>query len=281
MAVGLVELGRLDLELLDPLLVEVAVGDDLLELAIQQLEHLAVFRAQRAGAGGAVALGAGLHDPLPLVLELLVLIEQPLPLGPRILGIAHPRRAQRLAVERHAGERRPEVAHPLAGGLDQGRRGQARQPVVDRAQMAADILELCQESLPRRVGFGLPLEGADLLSQHGQRRKTPRDRFEPRRRGRGLGGLALQPLDALRRRGHLMAGDAELRLERERRLPKLLQPFPAGAHVRHTALGLARGGGCSGLGGAGGGNAGTSAGLGGVDIGEIAQAGAEGVVACA
>ena len=98
-AVGLDPAPGLELQLLDSLLVEVAVGDHLFHLAIEHAEDLAVLGAERTGAGRAVALGAGRDDALPLLLELLILIQQTLPLGPRILRITHPGGPQVLAVE--------------------------------------------------------------------------------------------------------------------------------------------------------------------------------------
>src|SRR3954468_3261569 len=76
---SLVDFGQrrgLLLQLVDSLLVEVAIGADLIDLAVEQLQYLGILDTKGAGTGGANPFSPGFHNPLPLIFELLVLIEQ-------------------------------------------------------------------------------------------------------------------------------------------------------------------------------------------------------------
>ena len=115
-ALHLVQPGRLLLELFDTLLVEVSVGDYLIDLPLQQSQDLLVFAAQGPVAGGTVAQRTGLDQALPLVLELLVQVQQGLPFRLRILCVADPRGAGRLDVECQRRECRSGVIGPGTGG---------------------------------------------------------------------------------------------------------------------------------------------------------------------
>ncbi len=113
--VELVQVGRLVLQLVDALLVEVAVGDDLLHLPVEQAQHVLVLRAERPGAGGAVPLRPGFHQSLALVAQLLILIEQSLALGARVLRVPNPRRPGVLGLESRRRERQ-RAAHRSGAG---------------------------------------------------------------------------------------------------------------------------------------------------------------------
>ncbi len=278
-AIGLIEVPGLDQQLLDPLLVEVSVGDHLLHLPVEQLEHLRVLDAERAGAGGTVALGSRLHDALALVLELLVLVEQPLALGPGVLRVAHPGGAHRLAVERYGRDGGADVAHPLARGVELGARRHPRQALLDRGQVAADVVELREQAFPRRVRLGFPLEGRDLVAERGQRGQPQPHLFQLRARGRRFRHLAFEPLDPLGGGGPLVVGDAQLGLEGQRGLAEPLELLPPRPHFGQPALRRRRRGGGGALRRAGRCHALVGTGLGRLDLGQIDQPGAERVVA--
>ena len=198
--VHLVQFAGLDLELLDALLVEVAVGDHLLHLPVEQTEHLLVLRAKRTGAGGAIAFRARLDDTLALVLQLLVLVQQALALGPRVLRVPHPGGAHVLAFQHHAGERGADVAHARARGVEVLAAGQPRQTLLDRGEVAAHVLELGEQALPRRVRLGVALESGHFLPERRQRCEPLDDLLELLSGGTGLGDLPAKPLGPLGRR---------------------------------------------------------------------------------
>ena len=237
--VELVELGGLVLELIDPLLVEVAVAHHLLDLAIEQAEHVLVLRAERAGAGGAIPLGPGLEQALTLLPQVLVLVGESLPLGARVLGVAHPGRADVLRLQRDRGERGAEIVGPKPRALDNLIGGETRDVLVHRGQVIPHVRELRAHTLAPDVRLGEPLERLALGSESGQHLEPAAHLGQPLAGALGLGDLRLQPLDPLRRGAQLVIGHAELRLEREVGVAKLPQPLGARPGLGELPLQLA------------------------------------------
>src|SRR5262249_19132002 len=85
------QLRRLDLELLQALAIEVAVGYDLLHLPIEHTQHLGIFGAERARAGRTVTVRTSVHDSVTLLLQILELCQQSLALRAGVLRITNPR----------------------------------------------------------------------------------------------------------------------------------------------------------------------------------------------
>ena len=229
----LIDLGErlgLLLQLVDPLLVVVAVRAHFLDLPVEQLEHLGVLRTERPGTGRADPLGAGLDDPLPLLLQLLILVEQPLALGLGVLGIANPDRALLFGLERgsrQGGARRVDSLEDVVQELLRGHPGDA---LLGGGEMGPYFVQLGLVALAGGVGFGLTLQRLRLL------RAAP----EAARGGgvphRAFGGptplrlrFLLQPPGPLGDRGGLLFGQLELGLERHCRLAQLLEPLPTEA----------------------------------------------------
>ena len=240
LTVHLVQFAGLDLELLDALLVEVAVGDHVLHLPVEQAKDLVVLRAKRPGAGGAIAFRARLDDTLALVLQLLVLIQQALTLGPRVLRVPHPGRAHVLAFHHHAGERRTYVAHARSHGIEVLAAGQPPQTLFDRGEVASHVLELGEQALPRRICLGVALESGHFLPERRQGCEALDDVLELLSGGTGLGDLPAKPLGPLGPGLRTVGRDPELRLELERGLALPLQALPARAHLGHDRVGGGR-----------------------------------------
>ena len=97
-----------------------------------------------------------------LVFELLVLIQQPLTLGLGVLRVPDPARPKRLAVERVGGERGAEIVHPDPRGLELDRGRLAGDPLLNRDQVPADLVELRDDAVARGLPLGLAVQEREL-----------------------------------------------------------------------------------------------------------------------
>jgi hypothetical protein len=108
-----------------------------------------------------------LNDPLPLLLQLLELVEQALTLGLSILGIANPHGATLLGFKRSRSQRGPHGIDPTQDLREKLLRWQPGNALVNGSEMAAYFVKLGLEAPPRCICFRLTLQGLCLRAEPG------------------------------------------------------------------------------------------------------------------
>jgi hypothetical protein len=171
-----------------------------------------------------------------LFLQLLVLVEEMLALGPGVLEVTHPGGAP-LFGQRSGGGHLFGQRLLLAPGLLQlFRGGQPGQPRGQASQGPAQFLELALPGLAVGVGLGHPVERLPLGAQCRQRSQSERQRLEPDPGLVGLDELTVQSLEPLARRLDLVLGQAEIALQTLDPLLQLLHHGPVRLDLLPLAL---------------------------------------------
>ncbi len=224
-------------QLFQPLPEVFPVVHDRLELPVQNPEHDGVLVAERAPAGGALALRAELGDPIALLLDLVVLIEQLRPLRRRVLRLTNPsgpllrgRGLRRL--EARAGV--PCLAlRPLQGG---GGRGEIPDALLESPDRARQLVPL---RLLRAACRLLPLqqlEVGDFALEACHRRELLLQLLQLLARLERIGQLLVEPLELLAPHVDALLRHAALAVERQGTLAPSGPLLPARLLARQQPL---------------------------------------------
>src|SRR5258708_16811514 len=195
------------------------VVHDLLQLPVEQCQHVAVLAAQRPVARGALALRPELGDAIALLLEFLVLLAQVRQLGRGVLLFRHPVGVQLLQVV----ARRTQVLRQILGVvLGGGQRfhcgGEVRQAPLQSVDQALQLVQLRLFLPPRRLLALQALQVAQLPPDAFHRLKLRRQARQLVAGVLGLRQLTVDALEFLPRRLHRLLRHPQLAFERQQAL---------------------------------------------------------------